>query len=52
MPKSRLSRLIAFIALLTVALMLAIVSAGEPGDPAGGLEDVGIKTNIELHFGW
>jgi hypothetical protein len=53
MPKSRLSRVIALLALLTVALMLAIVSAGEPGDDlTGGLADVGVKPNIELHFGW
>lgn len=53
MPKSRLSRLIALLALLTVALMLAIASAGEPGDGlTAGPDDRGIKVNVELHFGW
>lgn len=53
MPKSKLSRLVALMALLAVALMLAIASAGEPGDGVtSGPDDVGIKINVELHFGW
>lgn len=53
MPKSRLSRLVALLALLTVALMLAIASVGEPGDGLiRGPDDPSVKINIELHFGW
>jgi hypothetical protein len=53
MPKSRMSRLIALLALLTVALMLAIASAGDPGDGfTSGEDGVGFQPKIELHFGW
>jgi hypothetical protein len=53
MPKSRMSRMIALLALLTVALMLAIASAGDPGDGfISGEGGAGFKPNIELHFGW
>jgi hypothetical protein len=57
MPKSRLSRMIALLALLTVALMLAIASAGQPGDgftsgENGAGVQPGLQLNIELHFGW
>jgi hypothetical protein len=57
MPKSRLSRMIALLALLTVALMLAIASAGQPGDgftsgENGAGVQAGLQLNIELHFGW
>jgi hypothetical protein len=53
MPKSRMSRLIALLALLTVALMLAIASAGDPGEGfTSGEDGVGFQPKIELHFGW
>jgi hypothetical protein len=48
-----MSRLIALLALLTVALMLAIASAGDPGDGfTSGEDGVGFQPKIELHFGW
>jgi hypothetical protein len=53
MPKSRMSRMIALLALLTVALMLAI--AGQPGDGfISGEDGVEVQATIEhqVHFGW
>lgn len=61
MPKSRISRTIVFLALLTVALVLAMASIGEPigGEGDGGgivFEGDGgaliIDVRPELHFGW
>ena len=61
MPKSRISRIIAFLALLTVALVLATVSVEGPivGEGDGGsiiVEDDGgaliIDVRREVHFGW
>ena len=59
MPKSRISRIIVFLALLTVALVLAIASTGDliGGEGDGGgiiVEDDGgaFVIDREVHFGW
>ena len=59
MQRSRISRIIAFLALLTVALALASLSVGDPIVGDGGsiiVEDEGgaliIDVRREVHFGW
>jgi hypothetical protein len=55
MPKSRISRIIALLALLTVALVLAMASGGEPfrdGIRNGGWSGDEPVIEFGFHFGW
>lgn len=55
MPKPKIIRIVALLALVTVALMLAMASGGEPyRDGIGNSGWGGDEPIIELgfHFGW
>lgn len=54
MPKSRLSRIIALLAMLIVALTLAFAHVGDSWGDGGGTNGEGgaTRAQIVLHFGW